>query len=446
MADRTTRSYVTRLGAGVMLWWGRAPATTTCTLYWYFFFSSRRRHTRCSRDWSSDVCSSDLHFVDQEIREEVGGLVAERLHRCVAGGERRRVTEGTSHFHEQIASVTDGIGAAGRREGRGGRRQEAHEEGELLDPVQSARGRGGFGVGDVVRDGRELARRIFLALRRKHLIADSHFDGVREAGVEQQGFILGLPAKPGDRSVDAIVVGAAGDALVLLDRGVGGLIGEDRAVRNVLDQTRAKEIRRKSEDQVVGRGRRVEVGQSQDAAAPSRPPGDGGRVFHAAIPASVWLELEMGLLHRSVQPEEEGDTVGAAVLRGEGHLRIHERAGAPGGRLAMAADTAVEVHARPESIGHALGTFELRLCVCEELELPGGQPDDRTTTARHSTAHARVTRACYRMPLMLPISAVTILGLSGPDGGPAPDEYDRHDYCQIHPALQCVKVHASFSM
>src|SRR2546429_5908316 len=27
----------------------------------FFFFSSRRRHTRCSRDWSSDVCSSDLY-------------------------------------------------------------------------------------------------------------------------------------------------------------------------------------------------------------------------------------------------------------------------------------------------------------------------------------------------------------------------------------------------
>src|SRR5206468_8381731 len=26
----------------------------------YFFFSSRRRHTRSDRDWSSDVCSSDL--------------------------------------------------------------------------------------------------------------------------------------------------------------------------------------------------------------------------------------------------------------------------------------------------------------------------------------------------------------------------------------------------
>src|SRR5216683_6675805 len=26
----------------------------------FFFFSSRRRHTRSDRDWSSDVCSSDL--------------------------------------------------------------------------------------------------------------------------------------------------------------------------------------------------------------------------------------------------------------------------------------------------------------------------------------------------------------------------------------------------
>src|SRR5207249_9348525 len=28
-----------------------------------FFFSSRRRHTRSKRDWSSDVCSSDLFAV-----------------------------------------------------------------------------------------------------------------------------------------------------------------------------------------------------------------------------------------------------------------------------------------------------------------------------------------------------------------------------------------------
>src|SRR5215813_597451 len=29
-------------------------------IMFFFFFSSRRRHTRCGRDWSSDVCSSDL--------------------------------------------------------------------------------------------------------------------------------------------------------------------------------------------------------------------------------------------------------------------------------------------------------------------------------------------------------------------------------------------------
>src|ERR1035437_10392823 len=31
-----------------------------CQRLLFFFFSSRRRHTRYWRDWSSDVCSSDL--------------------------------------------------------------------------------------------------------------------------------------------------------------------------------------------------------------------------------------------------------------------------------------------------------------------------------------------------------------------------------------------------
>src|SRR5699024_11224979 len=39
-----------------------------------FFFSSRRRHTRSKRDWSSDVCSSDLTSgsaqEDDELRED----------------------------------------------------------------------------------------------------------------------------------------------------------------------------------------------------------------------------------------------------------------------------------------------------------------------------------------------------------------------------------------
>src|SRR2546422_10560363 len=38
-------------------------------VFYFFFFSSRRRHTRCSRDWSSDVCSSDLLSL---VRDRIG--------------------------------------------------------------------------------------------------------------------------------------------------------------------------------------------------------------------------------------------------------------------------------------------------------------------------------------------------------------------------------------
>src|SRR5690606_40224903 len=45
-----------------------------------FFFSSRRRHTRFSRDWSSDVCSSDLGVVRREALFEDEPLpLVERL-------------------------------------------------------------------------------------------------------------------------------------------------------------------------------------------------------------------------------------------------------------------------------------------------------------------------------------------------------------------------------
>src|SRR5256884_3153138 len=62
--------------------------------FFFFFFSSRRRHTRCSRDWSSDVCSSDLKRLgtgSHDHRRDVGaGLLREsgegRLH---PGGLRR---------------------------------------------------------------------------------------------------------------------------------------------------------------------------------------------------------------------------------------------------------------------------------------------------------------------------------------------------------------------
>src|SRR5690606_39830955 len=58
-----------------------------------FFFSSRRRHTRFSRDWSSDVCSSDLLYVDaiaaasQRVADEVRQSVAAGNLPLVIGGD-----------------------------------------------------------------------------------------------------------------------------------------------------------------------------------------------------------------------------------------------------------------------------------------------------------------------------------------------------------------------
>src|SRR5438067_5509743 len=70
----------------------------------YFFFSSRRRHTRSKRDWSSDVCSSDLLLQprhDQAVRCGFGSAIgsgssAERvvrnlLYRETIRSEERRV-------------------------------------------------------------------------------------------------------------------------------------------------------------------------------------------------------------------------------------------------------------------------------------------------------------------------------------------------------------------
>src|SRR5690554_7779285 len=57
-----------------------------------FFFSSRRRHTRCGRDWSSDVCSSDLHRI-QRCPCLLTRLCPKRGQRCPgAFGRNERTT------------------------------------------------------------------------------------------------------------------------------------------------------------------------------------------------------------------------------------------------------------------------------------------------------------------------------------------------------------------
>src|SRR5437868_14710563 len=68
-----------------------------------FFFSSRRRHTRSKRDWSSDVCSSDLSTPQHSQRR-----VYAQLLRGPAGPVRAtfRNAEGKEYDVEMARSPT----------------------------------------------------------------------------------------------------------------------------------------------------------------------------------------------------------------------------------------------------------------------------------------------------------------------------------------------------
>src|SRR5207253_8653449 len=68
----------------------------------FFFFSSRRRHTRWPRDWSSDVCSSDLDWrqvvalYDRLLRIHPSPVV--QLNRAVAIAMRDGPEAGLTHI------------------------------------------------------------------------------------------------------------------------------------------------------------------------------------------------------------------------------------------------------------------------------------------------------------------------------------------------------------
>src|SRR5690554_5080625 len=73
-----------------------------------FFFSSRRRHTRCGRDWSSDVCSSDLCCkVDGEIVLSGSGFTVDYTTELVV-----------AKFLPVIASGCGGVRSEERRVGK----------------------------------------------------------------------------------------------------------------------------------------------------------------------------------------------------------------------------------------------------------------------------------------------------------------------------------------
>src|SRR3712207_8347694 len=78
-------------------------------VYYVFFFSSRRRHTRYWRDWSSDVCSSDLSRIDADdlVRDLGPRLDAGPRKRLVKALEKAR-TRDTLQAFGKLTEVVDG--------------------------------------------------------------------------------------------------------------------------------------------------------------------------------------------------------------------------------------------------------------------------------------------------------------------------------------------------
>src|SRR5207247_10815152 len=118
---------------------------------------------------------------------------------------------------------------------------------------------GGCGDGD----GGELAALGLLALGLEQVVRDPQLDGVGFPREEKQRLVLRLPAEPRNRPVVAVAVrpprdrpprheevGMATDAELLLGGGVGGLVGEARAVRTLLDEASPTDGRRDSAGKV----------------------------------------------------------------------------------------------------------------------------------------------------------------------------------------------------
>src|SRR5690625_4250503 len=93
------------------------------------FLSSRRRHTRWPRDWSSDVCSSDLQLRIEVT--EVDGLRIETVHVMVeAAASQEDADSGDHNGHDSRAGRESS-------EPRGASREEPRSDGEAAEPETS---------------------------------------------------------------------------------------------------------------------------------------------------------------------------------------------------------------------------------------------------------------------------------------------------------------------
>src|SRR2546421_6621912 len=90
----------------------------------FFFFSSRRRHTRSDRDWSSDVCSSDLDRPEARRRSRHRSL---RRPLAVRGPARRDDDRAVGAARRRRGPPRTALAAA-RRDRKSTRLNSSHDQ------------------------------------------------------------------------------------------------------------------------------------------------------------------------------------------------------------------------------------------------------------------------------------------------------------------------------
>src|SRR2546429_1979256 len=168
---------------------------TVCSVF-YFFFSSRRRHTRCSRDWSSDVCSSDLmerHTVSRLIGAppgyvgfDQGGLLTEAITKhphCVL------LLDEVEKAHPDVFNLLLQVMDHGTLTDNNGRKADFRHVIIVMTTnagaLEMARPSIGFTHADNASDGLEAIRRIFTPEFRNRLDAVIQFAALDPPTIER---------------------------------------------------------------------------------------------------------------------------------------------------------------------------------------------------------------------------------------------------------------------
>src|SRR5215813_6805063 len=263
------------------------------------------------------------HVVNQQVGVKIDRLVAQG----VALDDRR-----SSHLRSVACDATHGgkeVSAtlrSVRERRRLGAVEEPHEEHEF-HPVRQQVDRIVEGLvieivrinaGNVVRVRllRAIARvRLFHRLW-EQLVRHAHFDVIRLAGENRNGFVLGLPTEAGYCAVVGAAVGNSLDAELRAYSGAVVMAFEYLSILDRINQSHAEHLKWNPKSHVVVGDFPLEIGLLNTAPSDARvisSPDNGEQLMHAAVARAVRFEEKPDFSDRAELRDKRRYSVGRAL-------------------------------------------------------------------------------------------------------------------------------------